>query len=136
MARLCAAVPHQGDPSGRAVRRKSTRISLIASGRSRLGRWPAHSSLTRRAAGRRLARSSEIPRKSATSCAPDTTSVGTAIADTIFSPAREAAVSWLYFVFFPIEIWWWPRRQAQLLANAERAEESARRLLEEERADG
>ena len=54
---------------------------------------------------------------------------GTAIADTITAPIREAVVSWLYFVFFPIEIWWWPRRQAQVLANAERAEESARRLL-------
>jgi hypothetical protein len=54
---------------------------------------------------------------------------GTAIADTIFSPVGEAVVSWLYFLFFPIEAWWWPRRQAQLLANAEQAEESARQLL-------
>jgi hypothetical protein len=54
-----------------------------------------------------------------------------AILDTIFGPVREAVVSWLYFVFFPIEAFWWPRRQAQLLENAERAEESARQLVAE-----
>jgi hypothetical protein len=53
--------------------------------------------------------------------------LGAAIADTIYSPVREAVVSWLYFAFFPIEAWWWPRRHAGLLANAERAERSARR---------
>jgi len=53
--------------------------------------------------------------------------LGAAIADTIYSPVREAVVSWLYFAFFPIEAWWWPRRHAGLLANAERAEHSARR---------
>lgn len=52
-----------------------------------------------------------------------------AVLDTIYSPVGEAVVSWLYFAFFPIEAWWWPRRQAQLLTNAERAEESARALL-------
>jgi hypothetical protein len=52
-----------------------------------------------------------------------------AILDTLFSPVREAIVSWLYFAFFPIEAWWWPRRQAQLVGNAERAEEAARALL-------
>jgi hypothetical protein len=55
--------------------------------------------------------------------------LGVAIFDTIFEPVREAVVSWLYFLFFPIEAWWWPRRQARLLANAERAEESATQLL-------
>ena len=52
-----------------------------------------------------------------------------AIFDTIYSPVGEAVVSWLYFAFFPVEAWWWPRRQAQLVANAERATESARALL-------
>ena len=55
--------------------------------------------------------------------------LGTAVADTIFAPVREAVVSWLYFAFFPIEAWWWPRRQANLLANAERAEQSATQLV-------
>jgi uncharacterized membrane protein len=56
----------------------------------------------------------------------------TAILDTLYSPVREWVVSWLYFAFFPIEAWWWPRRQSQLLANAERAEESARHLQAEQ----
>jgi hypothetical protein len=55
--------------------------------------------------------------------------LGVAIADTIFSPAGEAIVSWLYFAIFPIELLWWPRREAQLLVNAENAAESARQLL-------
>ncbi len=58
--------------------------------------------------------------------------LGTAVADTIFGPVSEAMVSWLYFAFFPFEVWWWPRRQAKLLANAERAEKSARRTLAEQ----
>ncbi|MFZ0834733.1 MAG: hypothetical protein WAM92_17010 [Mycobacterium sp.] len=55
--------------------------------------------------------------------------LGTAIADTIFAPVREAVISWLYFAFFPIEALWWPRRQAQILANAERAADAASRLI-------
>ena len=50
--------------------------------------------------------------------------LGMAIVDTITAaPAGEAVVSWLYFAFFPIEAWWWPRRQARLLANGRRAEQ-------------
>jgi hypothetical protein len=55
--------------------------------------------------------------------------LGVAIADSIFSPPGEAVVSWLYFAFFPVELLWWPRREAKLLANAQRAEESASKLL-------
>jgi hypothetical protein len=58
-----------------------------------------------------------------------------AILDTLFSPVGEYVVSWLYFAYFPIEAWWWPRRQSQLIANAERASEAARALLESRRAD-
>jgi hypothetical protein len=58
-----------------------------------------------------------------------------AILDTLYSPVGEYVVSWLYFAFFPIEAWWWPRRQSQLIANAERASEAARALLESRRAD-
>jgi multidrug efflux pump subunit AcrB len=50
--------------------------------------------------------------------------IGFAIVDTVTAaPVGEAVVSWLYFAFFPIEAWWWPRRQARLLANARRAEQ-------------
>jgi hypothetical protein len=52
--------------------------------------------------------------------------LGVAIADSIFGPPGEAVVSWLYFAFFPVELLWWPRIAARLIANAERAEESAR----------
>jgi hypothetical protein len=62
--------------------------------------------------------------------------LGAAIADTIYAPVREVVVSWLYFAFFPIEAWWWPRRQAGLLANAERAEQSASRLLAQQAGPG
>jgi len=55
--------------------------------------------------------------------------LGTAIMDTIFAPVGEVVVSWLYFAFFPIEAWWWPRRQERLLANADRAADTARKLL-------
>ena len=46
--------------------------------------------------------------------------LGTAIADTVFSPVREAVVSWLYFAFFPVELVWWPR-QAGTAAGQRRA---------------
>ena len=52
-----------------------------------------------------------------------------AVADSIFSPPGEAVVSWLYFAFFPVELLWWPRIAARLIANAERAEESAKQAL-------
>ncbi|MDT5095759.1 MAG: hypothetical protein QOH60_5122 [Mycobacterium sp.] len=52
-----------------------------------------------------------------------------AILDTLFSPVGEYVVSWLYFAYFPIEAWWWPRRQSQLVANAEEASEAARQLV-------
>ena len=54
---------------------------------------------------------------------------GVAIADTIFSPPVEAVVSWLYFAFFPVEAFCWPRIAARLIANAKGAEESARQAL-------
>ncbi|HZQ30169.1 MAG TPA: hypothetical protein VFB19_00340 [Mycobacterium sp.] len=57
---------------------------------------------------------------------------GVAVLDTMTAPASEAAVSWIYFAFFPVETVWWPRRQLQLLANAERATKSARQVLAEQ----
>lgn len=51
-----------------------------------------------------------------------------AVIDTIFGPVRVAVLSWLVVVFFAVELLWWPRRQARLLANAERAEDLARRV--------
>jgi hypothetical protein len=48
-----------------------------------------------------------------------------AVIDSVYATPRMAAVSWLFVVFFAVEIFWWPRAQDRLLANAERAEESA-----------
>ncbi|MBV8964900.1 MAG: hypothetical protein JO191_01855 [Mycobacteriaceae bacterium] len=55
--------------------------------------------------------------------------LGIAVFDTMTATVGEAAVSWLYFAFFPVEAWWWPRRRRRLLANAQRAQELAGRLL-------
>jgi hypothetical protein len=52
-----------------------------------------------------------------------------AVLDSISGPPRTAAVSWLFVVFFAVEIFWWPRAQNRLLVNAERTGESARRAL-------
>ena len=51
-----------------------------------------------------------------------------AVMDSVTGPARSAVVSWLFVGFFAVELFWWPGRQSKLLANAQRAEESARQL--------
>jgi hypothetical protein len=58
-----------------------------------------------------------------------------AVFDTISGPSRIAAVSWLFVVFFVVEIFWWPRVQDRLLVNAERTGESARRALGQQQSD-
>jgi hypothetical protein len=50
-----------------------------------------------------------------------------AVYDSFFGTVRLAVVSWLFVAFFAIELFWWPRRQNQLLSNAERTETLARR---------
>jgi hypothetical protein len=58
-----------------------------------------------------------------------------AVLDSISGPPRTAVVSWLFVVFFAVEIFWWPLAQDRLLANAERTAESARRALSEQHTD-
>jgi hypothetical protein len=58
-----------------------------------------------------------------------------AVLDSISGPPRTAVVSWLFVVFFAVEIFWWPLARDRLLANAERTAESARRALSEQRTD-
>ena len=58
-----------------------------------------------------------------------------AVLDSISGPSRIAAVSWLFVVFFAVEIFWWPRAQDRLLVNAERTGESARRTLGQQQTD-
>jgi hypothetical protein len=44
-----------------------------------------------------------------------------AIVDCFVSPVRSVVVSWLFVAFLSVELWWWPKEQARLVANAERA---------------
>jgi hypothetical protein len=46
--------------------------------------------------------------------------------DTYLGPIRSAVVSWLFVAFFAVELWWWPKEQVGLVANAERAANLAR----------
>jgi hypothetical protein len=52
--------------------------------------------------------------------------VGVAAWDAVFGSWGNAAASAIYLVLLFIELFWWPKRQQQLLANAERAAEMAR----------
>lgn len=58
-----------------------------------------------------------------------------AVIDRFFATPRVAAVSWLIVVLFAVEIFGWPRAQDRLLANAERAGESARQALSRQDVD-
>ena len=55
--------------------------------------------------------------------------VGTAVWDAVFGSWGNGVASGIYLVALLIELFWWPKRQAQLLANADRAAEMARQTL-------
>jgi hypothetical protein len=48
-------------------------------------------------------------------------SVGTAAWDAMYGSWGNAIASGIYLVLLAIEVFWWPKRQAQLLSNADRA---------------
>jgi hypothetical protein len=52
--------------------------------------------------------------------------VGTALWDTAFGSVRNGVASCIYLALLGIELFWWPKRQEQLLSNADRAAEMAR----------
>jgi hypothetical protein len=52
--------------------------------------------------------------------------VGTAMWDAIYGSWGNAVASAIYLVALVIELFWWPKRQEQLLANTDRAAEMAR----------
>jgi hypothetical protein len=52
-----------------------------------------------------------------------------AVVDSFVTSTRPALVSWLWVAIVAAELWWWPRRRADLLAKAERAEALARQML-------
>jgi hypothetical protein len=48
---------------------------------------------------------------------------------------RDGVASGVYLALLGIEMFWWPKRQQQLLADADRSAEIAERLLEQARLD-
>jgi hypothetical protein len=52
--------------------------------------------------------------------------VGTAVWDAAFGSWGNAVVSAIYLTALIVELFWWPKKQKQLLANADRAAELAR----------
>ena len=51
--------------------------------------------------------------------------VATAIWDGVFGTWGNAVASGIYIVLLLVELFWWPKRQEQLMANADRAAEMA-----------
>lgn len=56
--------------------------------------------------------------------------VGMAVWDAAFGSWGNAVVSAVYLVMLLLEVFWWPKRQQQLLANADRAAEMTRETTE------
>ncbi len=54
--------------------------------------------------------------------------VGTAVWDAVFGSWGNAVASGIYLVLLLIELFWWPKRQEQLLSNADRAAEMASQI--------
>lgn len=52
-----------------------------------------------------------------------------AVTDSFFGSIRLALVSWLWVTIVVAEVLWWPRKQVELLSNANRAEMLARQVL-------
>lgn len=58
--------------------------------------------------------------------------VGTALWDATFGSWGNAVASVVYLVALLVELFWWPKKQAQLLTNADRAALSAESRIENE----
>jgi hypothetical protein len=54
--------------------------------------------------------------------------IGTAVWDDLYGTWGNAVASTIYLVALPVELFWWPKRQQQLLDNADRAAEMAGQL--------
>lgn len=52
--------------------------------------------------------------------------IAVALWDAFYGSWGSAVVSAIYLVFLGVEVFWWPRRQAELLANADKAVAQAR----------
>jgi hypothetical protein len=62
--------------------------------------------------------------------------VGTAVWDSIFGTWGNTIASAIYLVTLLAELFWWPKRRDELLANGDRAADIAAHALEKETADG
>jgi hypothetical protein len=60
--------------------------------------------------------------------------VGTAVWDAVFGSWGNAVASVIYLVMLLLELFWWPKRLEQLLANTDRAADIALHVLEKEGA--
>jgi hypothetical protein len=58
--------------------------------------------------------------------------VGTAVWDAVFGSWGNAVASGIYLVLLFLELFWWPKRQQQLLTNADRAADIAQHVLEKQ----
>ena len=63
-----------------------------------------------------------------------TVAVGTALWDTVFGSVRNGVASCIYLVLLRLELFWWPNRQRQLLADADRAADIAQHVLAKSQA--
>ncbi len=52
-----------------------------------------------------------------------------ALRDTVFGSTRDAVASCLYVALLAVELFWWPKRQEELLSNAGRAADMAEGVL-------
>jgi hypothetical protein len=55
--------------------------------------------------------------------------IGTAVWDAAFGSWGNVVVSGVYLVALLVEVFWWPKRQKQLLANADRAGDIAQQHI-------
>ncbi|WP_189948470.1 hypothetical protein [Streptomyces alanosinicus] len=53
-----------------------------------------------------------------------------AVYDTVLGSTGESVASWLVAVLLLADLMWWPRSRARLLVRADRAEASARRVMD------
>ena len=60
--------------------------------------------------------------------------VGTAVWDAVFGSWGNAVASVIYLVLLLFELFWWPKRLEQLLANTDRAADIAAHILEKQGA--
>jgi hypothetical protein len=56
-------------------------------------------------------------------------SVATAVFDAVFGSWGNVVASCIYLVLLAVELFWWPKRREQLLANADRATDIAAHIL-------